>query len=118
MNDIEQDLDRAESRELSIPKPKKEDLGWLLVGGGVVGSLVNILRGDRSAVDWLIPLSLAGLGFGVLFSHRQSQMESAEEKILAELDQLDPIARAQVLKAVAKDEIDRLPGLGSSDERF
>ena len=116
MNDIAHDLEPMESKELSIPKPSKEDIGWLLVGGGLVGSLVNILRGDRDPVDWLIPVSLAGLGLGVLLRHRQSQMESAEDTILAELDKLDPIARAQVLKAVAKDEVSRLPGLGSSDD--
>ena len=115
MNEIEQEPEQVECKALSIPKPSKKDIGWLLVGGGLVGSLVNILRGDRGPVDWLIPVSLAGLGFGVLLSHRQSQMDSAEGTILAELDRLDPIARAQVLKAVAKDEIDRLPGLGSSD---
>ena len=43
-------------------------------------------------------------------------MEVAEQSILAELDKLDPIARAQVLKSVASEEIGRLPGLGSSDE--
>lgn len=115
MNEIEQNLEPMESKELSIPKPSKEDIGWLLVGGGLAGSLVNILRGDRGLVDWLIPVSLAGLGFGVLLSHRQSQMDSAEDTILAELDKLDPIARAQVLKSVAQDEVGRLPGLGSSE---
>jgi len=102
-------------KELGIPMPSKDEIGWLLVGGGIVAALVNLLRGDRDPVDWLIPLSLTGLGFGVLLSHRQSQMVSAEERILAELDQLDPIARAQVMKAVAKDEVGRLPGLGSSE---
>jgi hypothetical protein len=116
MNEIEQNAEPMESRDLSIPKPSKEGIGWLLVGGGLVGSLVNVLRGDRGPVDWLIPVSLAGLGFGVLLSHRQSEMESAEDTILAELDKLDPIARAQVLKAVAQDEVGRLPGLGSSDD--
>ena len=115
MNEIEQDLEPVEPKELGFPTPTKDEIGWLLVGGGIIGSLVNLLRGDRSPVDWLIPLSLTGLGFGILFSHRQSQMETAQEKILAELDQLDPIARAQVLKAVAKDEVGRLPGLGGSD---
>lgn len=115
MNTTDQDLVPMESEPSGIPVPSKDEFGWLLVGGGLVGSLVNLIRGDRDPVDWLIPLGLAGVGFGVLLSHRQSQMESAEDKILAELDQLDPIARAQVLKAVAKDEVSRLPGLGSSE---
>ena len=115
MNEIEQDLDQVEPKELGIPMPSKDEIGWLLVGGGLLGSLVNLLRGRHGPVDWLVPLSLAGLGFGVLLQGRQSDMDSAEKAILAELDKLDPIARAQVLKAVAKDEVGRLPGLGSSD---
>ena len=115
MNDIEQDLVVEESKELSFPTPSKDEIGWLLVGGGIVGSLVNLLRGDRGPAEWLIPVGLAGIGLGVLLQGRQSEMDSAEETILAELDKLDPIARAQVpqvLKAVAKDEVGRLPGLG------
>ena len=115
MNDIEQDLVVEESQELSFPTPSKDEIGWLLVGGGIVGVLVNLLRGDRGPVEWLIPVGLAGVGLGVLLQGRQSKMDSAADSILAELDALDPIARAQVLKAVARDEVGRLPGLGSSD---
>lgn len=115
MNEIEQDLEPVEPKELGFPTPSRDEVGWLLVGGGIVGSLVNLLRGDRGPVDWLIPVGLAGIGLGVLLQNRQSEMDTAEDTILAELDKLDPIARAQVLKAVAKDEVGRLPGLGSSD---
>ena len=51
----------------------------------------------------------------VVTRRRRPHMEAAEENIRAELDALDPVARAQVLKAVAKDELGRLPGIGSSD---
>jgi len=115
VNDTEQDLEPLESKELGFPKPSQDEIGWLLVGGGIVGSLINLLRGDRGPVDWLIPLGLAGVGVGVLLQGRQSRMDSAADTILAELDALDPIARAQVLKAVARDEVDRLPGVRPSD---
>ena len=62
-----------------------------------------------------VPLGLLGLGSGVLLQQRQSQMEAAEEKILAELDALDPIARVQILKAITKDELRKVPGLGSPE---
>lgn len=110
--ELEQDLDSAESEPLRFPSPSKKDLGWILVGGGAVGTIIALMRRRSDVTDWIVPLSLIGLGTGVLLQRRQSQMHEAEASILAELDSLDPIARAQVMKAVAKDQIGRLPGVG------
>jgi hypothetical protein len=98
-----------------IPLPSTSELGWLLVGGGVAGVIINLIRERRGLVDLAVPIGLASIGLGVLLQRRQSNMEAAEENILAELDALDPVARAQVLKAVAKDELSRVPGIGSSE---
>ena len=97
----------------SIPMPSLNEVGWLLVGGGVVSLIVTLLRKRRGLLDIAVPLGLMGLGSGVLLQERQTNMEAAEENILAELDALDPVARAQVLKAVAKEELGRIPGVGS-----
>lgn len=99
----------------AISMPSRSEFGWLLVGSGVFGVIINLLRERRDLIDLVVPLSLLGLGSGVLLQQRQSQMEAAEEKILAELDALDPIARVQILKAIAKDELRKVPGLGSSE---
>lgn len=112
---VEESLIEGEEDGLSFPRPSGDDIGWLLVGGGAIGSLVTLLKRQRDVTDWLIPLSFFGLGCAILLGRRQTRMEAAEESILAELDNLDPIARAQVLKAVAADELSRLPGVGSAD---
>ena len=100
---------------LSLPKVSRSDIGWLLVGGGAIASLIALLRREQHATDWVLPVGLIAAGGSMLINSRQGQMEAAEASILAELDKLDPIARAQVLKSVAAEEVSRLPGLGDSD---
>ncbi len=41
---------------------------------------------------------------------RQVKIEGAEDRVLAELDALDPVARAQVLKSVADEQLKDLKG--------
>jgi hypothetical protein len=100
----------SKSDALSFPKPNQDDIGWLLTGGGALGLFVNLLRGRRRRVDWAISLGLFGLGCSLLLKGRQARMETAEESIRAELSALDPIARAQILKAVAEEQIGRMSG--------
>ena len=90
-----------------LPTPSREDIGWLLVGGGIVGSLVTLLRRRRRVADWFLHLGLICGGAGVLLQRRRKHMDQAQESIMAELDNLDPIARAQVLKAVAERQLGR-----------
>ena len=63
-------------------------------------------------LDWLLPLGLAGGGITLLLEERGHGIDQAEERVAAELDALDPIARAQVIKRVAAREL----GLGRDDE--
>ena len=82
-----------------------EDIAWLLVAGGVVGALVMTIRGQRSLTDWLIPVGLAGAGVAILLKRRETRIGEAQQNIMAELEGLDPVARAQVLKAVAEQQL-------------
>jgi hypothetical protein len=82
-----------------------EDIAWLLVAGGVVGALVMTIRGQRSLTDWLIPVGLAGAGVAILLKQRETHIEEAQQNIMAELEGLDPVARAQVLRAVADQQL-------------
>ena len=95
----------TDSEELNLPLPSPNDAGWVLVGSGVFGAIFSLLRGRRGFLDLAVPLCLMGLGSGLLLKQRQTDMEAAQEKIRAELKALDPVARAQVLKEVAKEEL-------------
>ena len=105
----------ADAGNSVVPVPTVENIGWLLVGGGVPGALVTLLRDRRNLFDIAAPLGLIAIGSGVLLKRRQTHIDTAEENIRSELDALDPIARAQILKAVAGDELRKVPFLGSSD---
>lgn len=89
-----------------------EEITWLLVGSGIVAALTLLLRRRQRTVDWLIPVGLIGAGIiflllraKTLLQRREARMETARQVILAELDALDPIARAQVIKAVLESEV-------------
>jgi hypothetical protein len=70
-----------------------------------VGALVLTIRGQRSLTDWLISVGLAGAGVAILLKQREVHIEEAEQNIMAKLDGLDPVAKAQVLKAVAEQQL-------------
>jgi hypothetical protein len=100
--DIEQnEVDTDQSRSF---KPGPQGIAGLLVVGGVVLGLVQVIRGKRGLTDWLLPLGLAGAGVAVFVTERKARISEAEQKVMAELDGLDPVAKAQVLKAVADKE--------------
>ncbi len=82
------------------------DMSWLLVGSGVIGALLLLIRRDRRIVAWAISAGLTLAGATLLMEQRQSHIDQAEQRILEELDGLDPVARAQVLKNIAVQELD------------
>lgn len=104
MNEIEQQasepevVDGEDGRGFRMPSTR--EIGLLLLGGGVVGAVVARLRRDRHLGDWVLPVCLAAAGAALLVKRRESDMQQSQEAILSELDHLDPIAKAQVLKAV------------------
>ncbi len=97
------DPDASQSRGLS-----QDDIGWILVGSGLFGAIAMLAAGRRRLAEWALPLSLVGFGMGMLGKRRQAHMDTAEEAIRAQLDALDPIARAQVLKVVTAEQLGRL----------
>jgi hypothetical protein len=103
MADKEQNRTEVDRRRSSASS--SEDIAWLLVAGGVVSALVLTIRGQRSLTDWLIPVGLAGAGIAILAKRREAHIGEAEQNIMAELEPLDPVARAQVLKAVAEQQL-------------
>jgi len=82
------------------------DMGWLLVGSGVIGALLLLIRRERRIVAWGISVGLTLAGVTLLMEQRQSHIDHVEQRILEELDGLDPVARAQVLKNLAVKEFD------------
>lgn len=77
----------------------------LAVGaGGILALVLGLILG--SGLLRLLGLTAALAGGGLYartkFTERSEKIDEAESSIRAELDELDPIARAQVLKGIAQ----------------
>jgi hypothetical protein len=100
--------DNIERNSGGLSKQDATDMGWLLVGGGILGSVYLLLKKSRNILSWIIAVGLVVAGFGLVLKDRQQRIEQTGDQIIAMLDELDPIARAQVVKYVADQEIDRI----------
>ena len=81
------------------------EVGWFLVASGVIGAILLMVRGGRRIGGWLVVTNMIAGGIYMLLKESQERIDTATENIVAELDALDPVARAQVLKAIAEREI-------------
>lgn len=95
-------------KQLTNPEPIQ--IAWLLVGGGTVGSLYLIVKKNRNIFSWLIPVGMMAAGIDLFLKDRQERIEQTGDQIMSQLDELDPVARAQVVKYLAEQEKDRLTG--------
>jgi len=86
----------------------------VVIGGGLLVGALTLARRRRGFFAWAIPGAILGLGVvllaDVLLDTRGERMVEAEERISEELASLDPIARAQVLKAVGERQMNAVFG--------
>ena len=84
-------------------------IGMSLVGAGLGAVVLNLVRGKRNAWAYLLPavFILAGIAVvsGGAVSRRSDKILVAEEGVRAQLADLDPIARAQVLRSAASETL-------------
>jgi len=82
-------------------------VGLTLVSGGIAFGLTQFVRGRRGMAALLLPLSLVIGGMALLgtgFAHKRgARISEMEEGIRAQLAELDPLARRQVLRDVRGD---------------
>src|SRR5262245_3693949 len=84
-----------------------ETTGLAIAAGGGVGLLFGLVFGSRV----LRILGLLGIVAGACLyareklAARQAEIDEAETAIRAELDDLDPVARAQVLADLARSQL-------------
>ena len=88
-------------------EPSKGNTVGLAVGAGGVLALVVGWRRNFPVLSALgMTMALAG---GGLYAHRKvaerdERIEEAQSQIRSELDELDPLARAQVLEGLARSD--------------
>ena len=100
----------SENTQLQVAKKNQEaaQLAGLLVGGGVLGGIYLLLKKNHRIVSWIIPVGLILAGIDMFFNEQQARVQLTGEQIIAELDSLDPITKAEVIKYVADHEIKRI----------
>ena len=81
-------------------------VAWLLVGG-TLWSLYLIVKKNRNIFSWLVPVGMMAEGIDLLLNDRQERIKQTGDQIMSQLDELDPIARAEVVKYLAEQEMDK-----------
>jgi len=85
-----------------------------LVVAGALAAIVAVMRRRSGATAWVVPGVLLGAGAMVLGSgawqERSRKIEETEEHIREDLDALDPVARAQVMKDLAREQLEPVLG--------
>jgi hypothetical protein len=83
-------------------------IGGALFAGGAVSALVLTLKKERNLLWWLLPIGLFGAGVVLSFQplqERHEKIAATQEQIVSMLDELDPIAKAQVAEYVLEAEL-------------
>jgi hypothetical protein len=83
-------------------------IGLSLVGAGAGTIIVNLIQRKRSVFGYLVGVAFVLLGVAVLggtYQVRSGRISEAEEQVREQLAALDPIARAQVLKSMATEQV-------------
>ena len=80
----------------------------ILVGGGVLGSIYLLIKKIRNPFSWIIPLGMIAAGIDLYLKDRQERIKQTGDLIRSQLDELDPVARAEVVKYLAEQEKEKL----------
>jgi hypothetical protein len=83
-------------------------IGGLLIVAGAVMSLVLALKKVHKLVSWFVPTALYIVGTFLVAQagqERKAKIEATQEEIVSMLDELDPVAKAQVAAYVAEAEL-------------
>ena len=103
---MEGNIARASDR-LGVLGPVEQIAGMALARAGAAAFLVGLIRHSRLLRVLGILLALAGGGLigRRKLSERRERIDAAESQIRSELDDLDPVARAQVLADIAREQM-------------
>jgi hypothetical protein len=70
-------------------------MAYLLVGG-TLSLLYLIVKKNRNIFSWIVPLGMIAEGIYLLLKARQERIKQTGDQIMSQLDELDPITRAEV----------------------
>ena len=82
-------------------------MAYLLVGG-TLSLLYLLVKKNRNIFSWIVPLGMIAEGIYLLLKARQERIKQTGDHIMSQLDELDPIARAEVVKYLTEKEMDKI----------
>jgi hypothetical protein len=100
---------KARFSDVSRKEAAMDSLGVSLIGLGVGTVVRNLVSGRRTTTGYVVGalVAVAGallLGMGLL-ERRTAQISEAEQVVRDQLSALDPVARAQILKDMADEQV-------------
>ena len=98
----------SEKNTKQVTSQEKIQMAWFLVGGGVLGSLYLIIKRTRNVFSWIIPVGMMAAGVDLYLKDREERIKQTGDQIMSQLGELDPIARAEVVKYMAEQEKGRI----------
>ena len=103
------DAIKARFSDVSRKEATMDSLGVSLIGFGVGTIVKNLVGGRRSTTGYVVGalVAVAGallLGMG-LMERRIAHISQAEQVVRDQLSSLDPVARAQILKDMADEQV-------------
>jgi len=89
-------------KHIRTPESKNEAVARMIGVGGVLAVGGGLILRSRIVCGLGLLMTIAGASLyaRVKLAERHQKIEEAESDIRAELDKLDPVARAQVLKDI------------------
>lgn len=91
-------------------------VGLSLIGAGAGTIIVALVQRRRSVLGYLVGVAFVLLGVAALggtYRVRSGRISEAEEQVREQLAALDPIARAQVLRSMATEQVAPLINRGA-----
>lgn len=88
----------------------KTQLAGILFGAGALWSLILMIKKSRSLFAWILPIGLMVIGIDLSWRQHRESVQLTGDQIAAQLDDLDPITRAEVISYVTNHEIKKISG--------
>ena len=98
----------GEQSSMKLASEDTMQVASILVGGGILGTLYLLVKRSRNILSWIVSIGLMAAGISLYLKDRQERVERTGDQIIAQLDELDPLTRAEVIKYVADHEIERI----------
>lgn len=85
-------------------------MATILVGGGTLWLLYLLLKRNWNIFSLFISVGMVAAGADLILKDRQKHIKQTGDEIMSQLDELDPVARAEVIKYLADHEAKKISG--------